>query len=235
MDESKLIFVTGAPGSKWSAVSWLLSESPLLNVDTTDRTPERLMVHTDAYNGVRHVGAYFGPGMDVGPEFHNITRFTKHEICDQIKMAWPKWDDTKHHFVRCHQFINNFDFLVDTFPDSKFVVVTRRPDQCVAGWLSVGGVDIAYPHYSEYYVNNEVAPDIIRAEAKLALDVMWDHQMDTYVASSGHFKRKWGLEIADEDSTLAKYIRSLEGYIYKSADPKAKLKFDVTIGYLGFE
>ena len=62
MDESKLIFFTGAPGSKWSAVSYIPSEC--MDVDTTDRTPERLMVSKDVYNGVRHTGLYFGPVMN---------------------------------------------------------------------------------------------------------------------------------------------------------------------------
>jgi hypothetical protein len=212
-----------------------LSEVPELNVDKSDRTPERLMIHKDVYNGVRHTGAYFGPGMDLGPEFHNIDKFTKEEICEQIKLGWPEWYNEKHHIVRCHQFINNFDFLVNTFPDSKFVVVTRRPEQCVAGWMSVGGIDIPYPHYKEHYKDNKTAADMIRAEAQLALEVIWDYQMDTYVASAGHFKRKWGLEITDEDSDLAKYIRSIEGYMYKQENPKAKLKFDVQLGYLNFD
>ena len=68
MDESKLIFLTGAPGSKWSAVSWVLSEA--MPVDKTDRTPDRLMVHKEAYNGVRHTGVYFGPGFELG---HNLS------------------------------------------------------------------------------------------------------------------------------------------------------------------
>ena len=39
MDESKLIFFTGAPGSKWSAVSYISPEC--MDVDTTDRTPRK--------------------------------------------------------------------------------------------------------------------------------------------------------------------------------------------------
>lgn len=232
MDTSKLIFFTGAPGSKWSAVSWVLSEVESLNVDKSDRTPERLMVHKEMYNGVRHTGAYFGPGMDLGPQFHNIKQYTKEEICKQIKQGWPEWDDSKHHIVRCHQFINNFDFLVDTFPESKFVVVTRRPEQCVLGWMSVGGIDIPYPHYKEYYKDNDTAEKLIKQEAQRALETMWDYDMDPHVASAGHFKQKFGLSIDDEQSGLARYIRSIEGYHPTQENPKNKLKFDVVIGYL---
>lgn len=233
MDESKLIFLTGAPGSKWSAVSWVLSEA--LSVDKTDRTPDRLMVHKKAYNGVRHTGVYFGPGMELGHNFHRINELSKEEILSEIQKGWPEWDDTKYHIIRCHQFINNFDWLVRSFPTSRFVVVTRRPEQCVAGWMSVGGIDIPYPKYKDYYIDNSNAERLIKQEALLAQRAFWDHQMDTYVAGSGHFKRKFGLEITDEESDLAKYIRSLEGYMYLNSDPYAKLKHDVIIGYHNFE
>ena len=232
MDESKLIFLTGAPGSKWSAVSWVLSEA--LPVDKTDRTPDRLMVHKEAYNGVRHTGVYFGPGFELGHNFHNIHELSRTEILEEIQKGWPEWDDTKYHIVRCHQFINNFDWLVAMFPKSKFVVVTRRPEQCVAGWMSVGGIDIPYPTYKDYYIDNDNAERLIKQEAMLAQRAFWDYQMDTYVAGSGHFKRKFGLEILDETSDVAKYIRSLEGYMYLNDDPYAKLKHDVIIGYLNF-
>lgn len=234
MDTSKLIFFTGAPGSKWSAVSWVLSEVESLNVDTSDRTPDRLMVHKEVFNGVRHTGAYFGPGMDLGPEFHDITKFSKEEICEQIQKGWPEWDDSKHHIVRCHQFINNFDFLVDTFPESKFVVVTRRPEQCVAGWMSVGGIDIPYPHYAEYYKDNATAEVMIKEEAQKALQVYFKYEMDTYVASMGHFKRKFNLVSESDVTDLGRYIRSIEGYFPKLDNPLSKLKFDVTVGYLNF-
>ena len=159
MDESKLIFLTGAPGSKWSAVSWVLSEA--LPVNKTDRTPDRLMVHKEAYNGVRHTGVYFGPGMELGHNFHRVNELSKEEILSEIQKGWPTWDDNLYHIVRCHQFINNFDWLVGTFSSSKFVVVTRRPEQCVAGWMSVGGIDIPYPIYKDYYVDNDNAERLI--------------------------------------------------------------------------
>lgn len=233
MDESKLIFLTGAPGSKWSAVSWILSEA--LPVNKTDRTEDRLMIHKEAYNGVRHTGVYFGPGFELGQNFHRINELKREDILEEIRKGWPEWNDDMYYIVRCHQFINNFDWLVDTFPRSKFVVVTRRPEQCVAGWMSVGGIDIPYPTYKDYYKSNEKAQELIIQEAKEALAVYFRHNMDTYVASSGHFSRKFGLDIIDEESELAKYIRSVEGYMYNNSNPLNNLKFDVNIGYLNFE
>lgn len=232
MDESKLVFVTGAPGSKWSAVSWLLTEA--LDADTSDRTEDRLMVHKEVFNGVRHTGVYFGPGMEFGHRFHEVDKLSKQEILDEIRLGWTDWDDSKYHIVRCHQFINNFQYLADTFSDSKFVVVTRSVDACINGWMSVGGIDIPYPNYKEYYIDNSNAARLIKLEVKAAHRAFFDYQMDTHVAGSGHFKRRWGLEIEDEESTLAKYIRSLEGYMYAHEDPYWRLKHDVIVGYHGW-
>jgi len=232
MDESKLIFFTGAPGSKWSAVSWVLTEA--IGADTSDRTPERLMVHAEVFNGVRHTGVYFGPGMELGEDFDCVHQLSREAILEEIQRGWTDWNDQQYHIVRCHQFINNMDWLIENFPDSKFVVVTRSPDACVNGWLGVGGIDIPYPDYTQYYVDNANAERLIRAEARLAHRVIFDHQMDTYIASRGHFARKFGLTFDDENATLASYIRSLEGYMYTSNDPYHRLKHDVLIGYHGW-
>ena len=36
MKDNKLIFWTGAPGSKWSATAWCLSKTKKIDIDTTD-------------------------------------------------------------------------------------------------------------------------------------------------------------------------------------------------------
>ena len=45
VDESKLIFFTGAPGSKWSAVSNVLSMTDRIVINTTDRDESREYTH----------------------------------------------------------------------------------------------------------------------------------------------------------------------------------------------
>ena len=37
MEDNKLIFWTGAPGSKWSATAWCLSKTKKLDIDISDR------------------------------------------------------------------------------------------------------------------------------------------------------------------------------------------------------
>jgi hypothetical protein len=240
IDTSKLIFMTGAPGCKWSAISWLLSEVPELNIDKGDRRDDQLMVHDKKYNGTCHTGAYFGPGMELGHNFHNINTMSKEEICTEIKKAWPDWDDSKQHIVRCHQFINNFDWLVETFPESKFVIVTRNPGKCIDGWETLGGFDIPYPNYKEYYKDTGTARKLILSEVKKSSRAFFDYNIAAHVACSGHFREKWGLYvddpngIEDHPDERAKYLRAVEGWMYREEDPYNKLKYDVTVGYLGF-
>lgn len=232
-DFGNVIWMTGAPGSKWSAVSWVLSEIESLNVDKGDRTQERLMVHDAIYGGVRHTGVYFGPGNELGKNFHNINTMSKDEIFNEISSAWLEWDPDKHYIVRCHQFINNWDWMINTFPESKFVTVSRPPHQCVNGWMSVGGVDTPYPHYKDYYLTNENGEKMITLESKLAHKAFADHYMDVHIASRGHFKEKFNL-VAGVNEGLDRYIRHLEGYRWDIEDPLMNLKHDVLIGYLNF-
>jgi hypothetical protein len=69
--------MTGAPGSKWSAASWVLSEIPELNIDIGDRTPERLLQHDTRWGNVRHTGVYFGPGNELKKTFITLTQCQK--------------------------------------------------------------------------------------------------------------------------------------------------------------
>ena len=71
-----------------------------------------------------------------------MQRLSKNQVKAEIQAGWATWDDSKYHIVRCHQFIYNIDWLTQYFPDSKIVVVARRPESSINGWMSVGGIDI---------------------------------------------------------------------------------------------
>ena len=47
MNDNKLLFWTGAPGSKWSATAWCLSKTKKLNIDTSDQAEHRCYVVDD--------------------------------------------------------------------------------------------------------------------------------------------------------------------------------------------
>lgn len=95
-DFSNIIFITGAPGSKWSAVSWVLSESPFLYVSKSDRTPERLMVHDAIYGGVRHTGVYFGPGNELGKSLTRLIHCQKEKYIKRLNQLGQNGIKTKH-------------------------------------------------------------------------------------------------------------------------------------------
>lgn len=67
IDESKLIFFTGAPGSKWSAVAHLLALSGRYNINISDYNDDRVYTHPGPK--ISHLGSYWGPGFGVGEKF----------------------------------------------------------------------------------------------------------------------------------------------------------------------
>ena len=71
MDESKLIFYTGAPGSKWSATAHLITMNKKYPINTSDYSAERTYTHVQ--RDVSHLGAYWGPGNDIGENFHQLS------------------------------------------------------------------------------------------------------------------------------------------------------------------
>ena len=76
----KYIFMTGAPGSKWSSVSKNIYYSS--DIDRSDYSDARTYYH-DASGTMQlmHMGAYFDPGMEFGGFFNQIDRHTR-EQCE---------------------------------------------------------------------------------------------------------------------------------------------------------
>ena len=80
-DESKLIFFTGAPGSKWSAVSNVISKNKIMPINISDHSDDRVYTHTRS--PVQHLGAYWGPGNEHGKNFDQLnTRLYENVIWD---------------------------------------------------------------------------------------------------------------------------------------------------------
>jgi len=241
MDDSKLIFWTGAPGSKWSSTSWALTKTKKILIDNSDNTPERHYVipekfqHPEVSFKIKHVGSYFGPGMEFGQNFHRINTLTKDEIKKEINKAFNGKHPEKYKIVRCHQFVYNLDWIRDNFPTSKIVIVYRKPEASINGWLTAGGIEIKHPDYKKYYKDNETAKKLITEEALLATKWMFENDMDIHVACRGHFKNYWGVTFNDELEKKGVIIRAMEGYFEANNDKKfEKLKYDVRLGYYNF-
>lgn len=205
-DESKLIFFTGAPGSKWSSVSHLLTKNTRYPINYSDYHPSRCHVHS---NGIAHQGAYWGPGNGIGENFHRLYRMSKEEIIQEIDRAYEdkSWD--KYRIIKCHQFSLNLEYIKETFPTSKIIMVMRNNRSCYNAWMYTGGFDaIKFPNYSVYYKNPEQLAKHIRKENEEIGNFVSKYDLDMYVVYRKYFRDFWNLDVSDRET--AHYLETLE-------------------------
>ncbi len=74
----KYIFVSGAPGSKWSSVVKNIYYSA--DVDSSDYSEARTYRH-DASGTMEllHMGVYWGPAMEFGDHFEHLDQYTREQ------------------------------------------------------------------------------------------------------------------------------------------------------------
>lgn len=136
----KYIFITGAPGSKWSRVAKSLWMS-----DDVDRSDDRSQYNNER---VSHCGAYFGPSMEYGDKFDvPFDQFTK----EQLEAEFDKpFSGNGIRIIKSHHFAYNLEYIKKNWPDCPIVLVQREDDSCFTWWTLAGGFDINYPNYSWY-------------------------------------------------------------------------------------
>ena len=135
----KYIFVTGAPGSKWSSVVKNIYYSP--DIDQSDSSPER------TYRDELHLGAYWDPGMEFGQFFHRLNEHD-HYQCETEFDAPFTGAGVK--IIKSHHFSQHIDYIKQTWPHCPIVLAHRSDDACLGWWVKCGGFDIAYPNYAHY-------------------------------------------------------------------------------------
>jgi hypothetical protein len=232
INEEDIVFFTGAPGSKWSAVYHVMSQSQAFAVDNTDKTPERVFQHGPEYNSVAHTGAYFGPGMEFGEEFDDLSLVTKDYVLEEIGKAFT---GEGKKFVKCHQFVHSLDWIAENFPTSKIMIVLRPPQKCLEGWLAVGGIDIGYPNYEPYYMDEKTAQKLLRYECRVARKWIYEKNLNVYCAQTNHFSKYFNTNI-DAETDL--YLKSLEGYMVNNPDEvdrDLQIRYDCQIAYYNFD
>lgn len=153
----KYIFVTGAPGSKWSSVVKNIYYSP--SVDQTDYSEERTY-HHDASGEMQlmHLGAYFDPGMEFGDFFDKLSYYSKEECEKEFDRPFS---GSGVRIIKSHTFAHNIDYLLKNWPDCPIVLVYRNNDSCLGWWVKCGEFNITYPSYSAYYKNLKTMSKII--------------------------------------------------------------------------
>jgi hypothetical protein len=143
----KYIFVTGAPGSKWSSVVKNIYYSP--DVDHTDYSDARTYYHdASGKRELMHLGAYFDPGMEFGGFFHRLPEYDYYQ-CEAEFDAPFSGEGIR--IIKSHVFANHIDYIKKTWPDCPVVLVHRDDDACLGWWVKCGHFDITYPDYAEYY------------------------------------------------------------------------------------
>jgi hypothetical protein len=142
-DGSDAIFITGAPGSKWSLVAHAVSFADGIN--TSDVAAHR-SYGTDA--GAAHFGNYFGPGMEYGDEFDRLDEIPKDDLVAELSRPYTEPGGIK--LLKSHMFARHLDHLVETFPAARFILVYRGDEDCLDWWIEAGGFGISFPDYSWY-------------------------------------------------------------------------------------
>jgi hypothetical protein len=166
-DGRDFVFVAGAPGSKWSTVAYGLTFCE--GVDTTDVDATRRYL---AVPSTRHVGSYFGPGMEYGQDFDRLGERDPDSLFAELVRPF-RAPGTK--ILKSHLFSRHLDHLERCFPAARFAVAHRSDDACLEWWLQAGGFDISYPNYAWYREADNM-------RAQIALD---NRAIEDAVASRG--------------------------------------------------
>ena len=221
MDESKLIFFTGAPGSKWSATAHILSHNKILPINTSDYADDREYAHPSPSWNVKHLGAYWGPGFGWGDKFDKIDQLSKDEIIAEIDKPYAdkRWD--KYRIIKCHQFANNLDFIRETFPESKIMIVLRPNAVCANAWIDAGGWNITYPVYKPYYKDNDTLRVKVSEELQNAKVFITQHNLEMQVITDSYWLNRWGIEKNTPELEL--YMNSI------TRSPKDIWHYDTTV------
>lgn len=144
---SRYIFVSGAPGSKWSSVVKNIYYSP--SVDSTDAAPNREYYHDAAGEyQLMHMGAYWGPAMEFGHWFERLDQHSREHNEQEFDRPFS---GTGTRIIKSHVFGYHIDYIKRTWPDCPVILVDRSDDACLGWWVKCGEFGITYPAYRDYY------------------------------------------------------------------------------------
>ena len=143
----KYIFVSGAPGSKWSSVVKNIYYSP--NIDSSDYSDARTYYHdASGTMDLMHLGVYWGPAMEFGDQFERLDQYTKEQ--NEAEFDRP-FSGTGVKIIKSHVFGYHIDYIKQTWPDCPIVLIDRSDDACLGWWVKCGEFQISYPLYRDYY------------------------------------------------------------------------------------
>ena len=184
MPTKNFTFLVGAPGSRWSGVGQLVAEN--FNYDRSDENHERVYAH-GKFSG--HRGAYWGPGMELGHDFHRLESIYGDNVAAFEQECHTAFDENEFRtkLIRCHQFAYNLSWLYNNVNNSNILLVRRGNQDCFDWWTQAGGWDISYPRY-DWYIDDDHMQHYIEVENKLSNDFVCN------IAKWEKFDEEW-LEI----------------------------------------
>jgi hypothetical protein len=143
----KYIFVSGAPGSKWSSVVKNIYYSP--DIDSSDYSDARTYYHdASGTMDLMHLGVYWGPAMEFGDGFERLDQYTKEQ--NEAEFDKP-FSGEGIRIIKSHVFGYHIDYIKQTWPDCPVVLIDRSDDACLGWWVKCGEFQISYPLYRDYY------------------------------------------------------------------------------------
>jgi hypothetical protein len=143
----KYIFVSGAPGSKWSSVVKNIYYSP--DIDSSDYSDARTYYHdASGTMDLMHLGVYWGPAMEFGDQFERLDQYTKEQ--NEAEFDRP-FSGEGIRIIKSHVFGYHIDYIKQTWPDCPVVLIDRSDDACLGWWVKCGEFQISYPLYRDYY------------------------------------------------------------------------------------
>lgn len=156
----KYIFVSGAPGSKWSSVVKNIYYSP--SIDSSDASSSREYYHDAAGEmQLMHMGVYWGPAMEFGDWFERLDQYSKDKNESEFDAPFT---GSGIKIIKSHVFGYHIDYIKDTWPDCPIVIVDRTDDACLGWWVKCGEFNISYPLYRDYYKDLRQMAQCIRKE-----------------------------------------------------------------------
>ena len=161
VSDEQLIFYVAIPGSGWAKLSLLLGCCGKLNLNNTDRSPEREEIGKYGNTGcVHHKGAFWDPGMEFGDGFDDLEKnYTKESFKDECLKPFTEIND-QNYLIRSHFFAetNNLNWLKKNFPNNKIIFVLRDTKLAWEGWnnaMTFTGRDPCYKAWMKITFINE--------------------------------------------------------------------------------
>ena len=188
ISDEQLIFYVAVPGSGWAKLYLLLGCCDKLNLNKSDRRPDREERGKQGDCGVVfHKGAFWDPMREFGDGFDDIgANYTKQTFIEECLKPFDTIND-QNYLIRSHFFAEtkNLEWLITNFPNNKIIFVLRETKLCIEGWSTGMTFTKHYPNYKawmkisfidDHPLNYEKLSDLIYRHDRMIREFVRDHE-----------------------------------------------------------